>query len=98
MASTERNPSLSDPKSIAAAGERIYEEKYRREFEGKYQGKFVAIDVLSEGAYIAEFPEDALEKAKNASPKGIFHLIRVGSTGAFKVSRSANALPDWIFR
>lgn len=93
-----KDPSLSNPKAIAEAGEKIYREKYQAEFEEKYRGQFVAIDVLTGEAYRGDLPEEALEKGRKASPKRLFHLIRVGSAGAFRVSYSSNAIHDWIFR
>lgn len=98
MAPTEKHPSLSDPRSVAEAGEKIYKEKFREKFEKTHAGQFVAIDVLSEESYIAETPDGAFEKARNASPHGIFHLIKIGSSGAFSVSHSSGVRPDWVFR
>jgi len=98
MASADKHPSLSDPRSVADAGERIYKERYQEEFERTHLGQFVAIDVLSEKPYVAETPDEALEKARNISPHGIFHLIKIGSTGAFQVSHSLNVRRDWVFR
>ena len=98
MAPTEKHLSLSDPRSVAEAGEKIYKEKLREKFEKTHAGQFVAIDVLNEESYIALTPDGALEKARSGSPHGIFHLIKIGSTGAFSVSHSSDARPDWVFR
>lgn len=92
------NLSLSNPQAIAEAGERIYQERYRGEFEKSHAGRFVAIDVLTEQAYVADRPEEALEHAKTASPTGLFHLIRVGSPAAFRMSTLSDAPGDWLFR
>ena len=92
------NLSLSDPKAIAETGEKIYREKYQAEFEEEYRGQFVAIDVLTGEAYRGDFPEEALVKGRKASPKGLFHLIRIGSPAAFRVSYSSDASHDWVFR
>jgi hypothetical protein len=89
---------LSNPKALAERGERIYQEKYKSRYEFECPGKFVAIDVTTEKTYIADSPEEALEKARRDSPKAFFHLVKVGSAGAFKVSYSNNASLDWIFR
>jgi hypothetical protein len=91
--------SLSSPKAIADAGERIYREKYQKDYEEKYLGKFVAISVKTEDATIADSPEDALEQAKSKEPDGLFHLIRVGYSGAFQMGYSyQDADQNWIFR
>lgn len=77
---------LDSPNKIAEAGERIYADRYKVELERDQFGHFVAIDVTTGESYVAEFPEQALEKARAAAPNGIFHLIRIGAPGAFKVS------------
>jgi len=80
-----------DPHEIATKGTAIYERKYRPEFERRHHGRFVAIDINSEQAYLADFPEEAMSTAKKAEPNGTFYLLRVGSPGAFKISRVAHA-------
>jgi hypothetical protein len=77
---------LDSPAKIADEGERIYAERFKEQLESAHRGHFVAIDVTSGAEYVAEFPELALEKARAAAPNGIFHLIRIGAPGAFKVS------------
>ncbi len=42
------------PQAIAEKGEKIYKEKYRDEFERIYQGKFVAIEIDTEKAYVGD--------------------------------------------
>lgn len=77
---------LDSPDKIASEGERIYLERYKLQMEDQSFGHFIAIDVVSEQAWNAEFPEAALEAARKAAPNGVFHLIRIGAPGAFKVS------------
>ena len=89
---------LSNPKAVAERGEEIYTQKYKGAFESEHPGKFVAIDVMSEKAYIGDSPVEALEAARKDAPKGLFHLVRVGSRGAFRVSYTNNAAVDWIFK
>ena len=99
LAPMPKIPSLSNPQAIAEAGEKIYREKYQARFEEEHLGKFVAINVLTEEAYLGDLPEEAFQKAREAAPKGLLHLIRIGSPGAFRVSYSSNAASsDWIFR
>jgi hypothetical protein len=90
--------SLSNPKAVAEAGERIYKEKYRQQYEQDHRGKFVAIDVTTSDAFIGDTAEKALEEARLKSPNGIFHLILVGSPGAFRVGYSNGATADWLFQ
>jgi len=89
---------LSNPKAIAERGEQIYLQTYKNAFESEHPGKFVAIDVKTEKAYIADTPMDAFEAARKDAPNGLFHLIKVGARGAFRVSYTNNATMDWIFR
>lgn len=77
---------LDSPDKIAEAGDRVYADRYQSKLEKVALGHYVAIDVLTGESYVAEFPEHALEKAKARAPNGVFHLIRIGAPGAFKVS------------
>lgn len=83
---------LNNPKAIAELGEKIYRERYQGEFEKTNLGRFVAIDVKSGVAYLGDSPESTFEAAKKGSPDGIFHLVKVGSPGAFRLSYSLS----WI--
>ena len=78
--------SRKTPAEIATAAEKIYDEKYRSEFERKYRDHHVVIDVNTGEAYRGRWPEEAMQAALEAAPKGILHLIRVGSPGALRVS------------
>ena len=89
---------VPDPKAAAATGERIYRERYQAVFEREYPEQFVAIDVDSQEAYRSTTAEGALEKAQAAAPGAFFYLMRVGHTGAFRVSYSQDPSLDWIFR
>jgi hypothetical protein len=86
---------LDTPDKIAEAGERIYADRYKSELEAARPGHFIAIDVLTGEGYAAEFPEQALETARAKAPSGIFHLIRVGAPGAFKVSFGMHSKHDF---
>jgi len=83
---------------IAEAGQKIYDQKYRAEYEVKYPGLYVAIDVNTGRPFVAGKPEEAVKSAQSASPHAIVHLIRIGSSGAFKVSYRTNGARDWVFR
>ncbi len=84
---TEDIKGVSSMQRIADLGEKIYADKYKETLEKEHDGQFAAIDVLSGNVYVGEFPELAIEKAQTESPTGVFHLIRIGSPGAFKSSR-----------
>lgn len=92
----ERRP--TNPLALAEAAEKIYNVKYRVDFETHHIGKFAVIDVVTEQAYLGETPEEAYNQARQAAPKGMFHLIKVGERGAFRVSYAADARMDWVFR
>ena len=76
---------LDSLEKIVHAGERIYEERYKAQLELRRYGHFIAVDVISGIGYVAEYPEEALQDARAAAPNGIFHLIRIGARGAFRV-------------
>ena len=80
-------PSMST-EQIASLGRKLYDERHREGLEEKHRGKFVAIDVTTGKAYMAEHSEDALEKAYNSSADGFFYLIRIGFPAAFSLSSS----------
>jgi hypothetical protein len=74
-------------KEIAERGSDIYDRLYRAEFESKWRGRYAAIDIRSEKAVVEDFPEVAMARARLASPQGLVYLVRIGSPGAFKISR-----------
>lgn len=84
-------PPAPNPRKAAEAGQAIYERRYRAEMERNCPGQFVVIDVSNEQAYPGLQPEEAIEKARQANPTGVFHLIRIGAPGAFRVSYTLNA-------
>ena len=88
---------ISTPTKIAEAANRIYAEKFKEEYEKKYKGKYVAIDVRTGASYIGDSSDDASENARRKAPYGVFHLIRVGSRSAFKVTRSVKRDDDWLW-
>lgn len=89
---------ISNPKAAADLGEKIYRDRYKEQYEREHPGMFVAINVLTEAAFLSPTPEGALDSAYAAAPDGIFHLIQVGQAGAFRVSHSQSSSMDWVFR
>jgi hypothetical protein len=92
--SLRSDPLFANPQKFAEAGEKIYTDRYKLEYEKEYKGQFVAIDVVTEEAYVSAAAEEALESGRRANPSGIFHLIRIGSPGAYKSSYSLNVESD----
>ena len=86
MAMADDPKVLDTPDKIAEEGQRLYDERHRARLEQEHLGHFVAIDVMTGNAYVATFPEQAIEEARKQAPNGVFHLIRIGAPGAFKVS------------
>lgn len=87
-----------NPQTIAEKGESIYKEKFQEEYERKYPGKFVAIDINSADAFLGDTPEGAVQKGQKANPRGFFHLIKIGSPGVYRVGYTSGFCGDWIFR
>ena len=52
------------------------------------RGEFVAIGIDTKHYYLGNNPEEALQTARAAEPNGVFHLIRVGFPGAFRISHA----------
>lgn len=89
---------LLNPEIIAAKGENIYKIELKEALEKDHSGEFVAIEVESEKYFLGKSAEKALENAKKEFPDKIFHLIRIGHTGVYKVSQSAGTKNyGWLF-
>jgi len=85
------------PERIAQAAEKIYRERYQADYEKRFPGQFVAIEIKTSEPYLGQYPELALQTAKKAAPNGIFHLIRIGSPGAYSVSLATHATGNRLF-
>jgi hypothetical protein len=79
---TMPNEIFADPTKLAEAGEKLYQERFKHEYEPDHKGEFIAIDVIRGVATLAKEPEEALGQAQAANPNGLFHLLRIGSAGA----------------
>jgi len=86
------------PQAIAEKGEQIYKEKYQQEYERLYLNKFVAIDIATGKAFVADSPTAAILAAqKGEHGGGPFHVMKIGSPGVYRVGYSAPKSHDWIF-
>lgn len=81
-------PDITSPRAIAEAGIKIYEARYKAEYEGRYPGKFVAINIADQSATVGDTVSSTLKQAKASHPVGLFHVIRVGHSGAFEAGFS----------
>jgi hypothetical protein len=94
------NDILIDPEIIAEKGEKIYQEKLKDVLEKDHKEEFVAIEVETEKYFLGKSPEEALENAKKEFTNRIFHLIRIGYAGVYKVSWSSGGKEKeygWLF-
>ena len=90
------NSLTRNPQEAADKGTAIYKARYQTQYEQEYPGKYVAIDITTEKAWVANTPEEALGVAQGASPHGFFHLIRIGSPGVFRVGYTQQNTREWF--
>ncbi len=84
---------LSDLDPVAEAGEQIYLQRYKSQYEANHWGKYLAIDVVTGEATLADEAVDAMERAHNVSPDHMLYLVKIGSRGVYNLgSRLSNAL------
>jgi hypothetical protein len=70
---------MSLPGEIAEKGYVIYKAKYKRAFEKRYFGQYIAIDIDTSEGFIGPSAEAAMRSARNTGKEGaLFHLIRIG--------------------
>ena len=86
------NPNGLTPEQIAEKGQKIYNEKLKTTLEASSQGKFVAIDVETGEYFISDTLIGALQEAKSKYPNKLFHTIKIGSEGVFKMGSYAKNL------
>jgi len=85
MTTTHNTPAPApSTQDIAKRGAAIYKQKFQAELEKTSAGKFVAINVNTSDASIADTSEQAIELALQKDPNGLFHLVRVGHQSAFE--------------
>ncbi len=67
----------ADIEKIAAKGQEIYE-KIKVKYEPQERGKFLAIDIDSEEAYLGVTSAEALETARKNHPDKVFYVVKIG--------------------
>ena len=85
-----------NPQEAADKGTAIYKARYQAAFEAEHPGKFAAIDITTEKAWVADTPEEALGIAQGQNPNGFFHLIRIGSPGVYRVGYTQHNAREWF--
>ena len=82
----DRPLSISRPREMAERGEEIYARKYKAEYEKKYFGKFLTIDLKSEKAYLGDSDGETLGTALRDAPDSLFYTLRIGFRAAHRMS------------
>jgi hypothetical protein len=85
MSDIQDNRPLLTPKQVAQKGEQIYQEKLKPILEPKENGKFVTIEVNSGEYFLGDSLLEALQQARQKYPDRLFHTIKVGAEGVFKM-------------
>lgn len=67
----------ADIQKIAAEGSKIYQ-KIKVNYEPKENGKFLAIDIDSQNAYLGDTSAQSLELARQAHPGMVFYVVKIG--------------------
>ncbi len=80
----------ADPQS-AAAGERIYRDKYQADFERRYPGQVAAINLATGGALVRKHAAEAGGDAAMAWPGAAFHLVHIAPRDPF-----APRFDNWV--
>jgi hypothetical protein len=92
------NRQFPNPTQIAAAGQKIYDDRYRADFEGLHHGKYVSVNVRTGEASMGDTPEEALDRGRTLDREGLFHLVRVGFPSVYSgSSQTSYGSQDWIF-
>ena len=74
---------------VAKAGRRVYE-RHRLDFERRYQGRYVLIDIRTERVFMGDSPEAAYRQAALEQTEGPFYIVRVGDRAAFRSRHLTN--------
>lgn len=67
----------ADIQKIANEGSRIYE-SIKANYEPQENGKFLAIDIDEEKAYLGLTSAEAVEIAKQQHPNKVFYVVKIG--------------------
>jgi hypothetical protein len=76
---------LSDLDPVTEAGEQIYREGYKSQYEANHLGKYLAIDVVTGEATLADEAVDAMEQAHTAHPDHMLYLVKIGSRAVYRL-------------
>lgn len=83
---------------IEKKGQEIYDTKLRNQLEPYENGKYVVIDIETEDHFVADSLDEALTSARQKYPNHLFHTVKIGSPGVYKVSGlTANENNRWLY-
>ena len=85
MSDIQNSKPLLTPKQVAEKGEQLYQEKLKPILEPKENGRFVTIEVNSGEFFLGDSLLEALQRARQKYPDRLFHTIKVGAEGVFKM-------------
>ena len=91
---------LMTPDKAAAKGNEIYDRMFRKKYEGIHDGKFLAIDIMNEKAYLGDYPEDAVDNAEKDKSNTNLYLVKIGAKTAFQLGPIVDQYHgmDWPIR
>ena len=92
MANSQNNEIILIPEQVAEKGEKVYQEQLKKKLEPKFKGRFVAIEVNSGEYFMGDSLLQSLQKARAKYPDRLFHTIRIGYEGVFKMGSYAKHL------
>ena len=72
------------PEQVAEKGQQIYAQ-LRPELEPTNRGKYLVIEVGSGDYFMADSVLDAVHKAQEKYPNKLFHTVRIGYEGLYKM-------------
>ncbi len=76
-----------DIEKIAKEGTRIYEE-VKSQYDPKYRGQYLAIEIESKKVYLGKTSIEALELAKKEHPNKVFYAAKIGFDFAETIAQS----------
>ena len=76
---------------VARRGWSLYEQQIRPEVEPEHEGRFLVLDVDSGRYVVADDELEALDRAREEMPAGVFYLVRVGRRAAHRLGGRASA-------
>ena len=79
------NQNIVSPEQVSEKGEEFYKNKLKSILEPIDNGKFVAIEIISGDYFIGNSILEALDAAKKKYPDRLFHTIKIGYQGIFKM-------------